>query len=111
MSGIDRNDQMISYYSSHRRSIRWYKKVIFHLLDVSLWNAYLESLIQFRENDTKYYLKISNTTNDGRTQVRSGPAREGKRRYIDEPLRQENEPPHYHNMHFPDTIPNVIEPQ
>lgn len=36
MSGIDRSDQMVSYYSSPRKTIRWYKKVIFHLLDISM---------------------------------------------------------------------------
>lgn len=40
MSGIDRCDQMVAYYSSPRKTIRWYKKVIFHLLDISVWNAY-----------------------------------------------------------------------
>ncbi|KAJ8953488.1 hypothetical protein NQ318_023609 [Aromia moschata] len=40
MSGIDRSDQMMSYYSCPRKTIRWYKKVIFHLLDVAVWNAY-----------------------------------------------------------------------
>ncbi|CAK9818704.1 PiggyBac transposable element-derived protein 4 [Anthophora quadrimaculata] len=40
MSGIDRCDQMISYYSSPKKSIRWYKKVIFRLLDISVWNSY-----------------------------------------------------------------------
>lgn len=40
MSGIDRSDQMISYYSSPRKTIRWYKKVIFHFLDISIWNSY-----------------------------------------------------------------------
>lgn len=36
MSGIDRLDQMISYYNSTRKTIRWYKKVLFHLLDVAV---------------------------------------------------------------------------
>ncbi|CAG5055107.1 unnamed protein product [Parnassius apollo] len=40
MSGVDRADQMISYYSSPRKSIRWYKKVMFHLLDVAVWNSF-----------------------------------------------------------------------
>ncbi|KAK9729925.1 Transposase IS4 [Popillia japonica] len=34
MSGIDRLDQMTSAYSSPRKTIRLYKKVIFHLLDI-----------------------------------------------------------------------------
>lgn len=40
MSGIDKSDQMVSYYSTPRKTIRWYKKIIFHLLDISMWNAY-----------------------------------------------------------------------
>lgn len=40
MSGVDRLDQMISYYSTPRKTIRWYKKVLFHLIDVTIWNAY-----------------------------------------------------------------------
>lgn len=41
MSGVDRTDQMISYYSCPRKSTKWYKKVIFHLLDVAVWNSFL----------------------------------------------------------------------
>jgi len=33
MSGIDRSDQMVSYYSSPKKTIqKRYKKVVFHLL-------------------------------------------------------------------------------
>nr|CAH7724533.1 unnamed protein product [Callosobruchus chinensis] len=39
MSGVDRADQMMSYYSSPRKTIRWYRKVFFHLIDICLWNA------------------------------------------------------------------------
>lgn len=40
MSGIDRSDQMVSYYSSPRKTLRWYKKVFFHLLEFAVWNSY-----------------------------------------------------------------------
>lgn len=40
MSGIDRADQMISYYSTPRKTIRWYLKLFFHLMDVALWNSH-----------------------------------------------------------------------
>lgn len=36
MSGIDRCEQMLSYYSSPRKTIKWYKKVMFHLLDIAI---------------------------------------------------------------------------
>jgi len=40
MSGVDRSDQMVSYYSSPRKTCKWYKKVIFHLLNVTIWNSF-----------------------------------------------------------------------
>lgn len=40
MSGVDRSDQMISYYSSPRKTIRWHKKILFHLFDICVWNSY-----------------------------------------------------------------------
>lgn len=40
MSGIDRCDQMTATYSTPRKTIRWYKKVFFHLLDVTVWNTF-----------------------------------------------------------------------
>ena len=40
MSGIDRSDQMLSYHSSLRKTVRWYKKVGIHLLEVFLINAH-----------------------------------------------------------------------
>ncbi|XP_050517558.1 piggyBac transposable element-derived protein 4-like [Diabrotica virgifera virgifera] len=39
MSGIDRIDQMTSYYGTPRKTLRWYMKVFFHLLDICMWNG------------------------------------------------------------------------
>lgn len=39
MSGVDRCDQMVSYYTTPRKTIRWYLKVFFHMLDICLWNS------------------------------------------------------------------------
>ncbi|XP_067614902.1 piggyBac transposable element-derived protein 4-like isoform X2 [Eurosta solidaginis] len=41
MGGVDRTDQMNSYYSSPRKTIRWYKKVIFRMLDLAVHNSFL----------------------------------------------------------------------
>ena len=116
MSGIDRNDQMISYYSSPRKSIRWYKKVMFHLLDVTLWNAYYirrkfdakQTFLQFREDIIKSYLEIPNTETDGRNLVQSGPVRGGKRKRSHQQEMQDEQP---QRMHFPALIPNAKDPQ
>ena len=40
MSGVDKADQMISYYDSLRKTVRWYKKVGLHVLDIIMHNAY-----------------------------------------------------------------------
>lgn len=40
MAGVDRVDQMTSYYSSPRKTIRWYKKIIFHVIDIATFNAF-----------------------------------------------------------------------
>lgn len=40
MSEVDRCDQMVSYYNTPRKTFKWYKKVLLHLLDVVVWNTF-----------------------------------------------------------------------
>ncbi|KAF0688035.1 piggyBac transposable element-derived protein 4-like, partial [Aphis craccivora] len=40
MSGVDRQDQMLSYYPCERKTLRWYKKVFIHITQQLLLNAY-----------------------------------------------------------------------
>ncbi|KAJ2937132.1 hypothetical protein O0L34_g19441 [Tuta absoluta] len=54
MSGVDRVDQMISYYSSPRKTIKWYKKVFFHLLDIAVWNSFYIFRRYCKNNDKSY---------------------------------------------------------
>lgn len=81
MSGVDRSDQLTSYYSCPRKSVRWYKKVIFHLLDVTLINSFILyrkvtqskiKLIDFRESIIKDFLLIPPHNKDGRQFVKQG---------------------------------------
>lgn len=82
MSGVDRCDQLTSYYSCPRKSIRWYKKVIFHMLDVTVVNSFLLyrditkkkiSLLQFREGIIRGLVGIPDSLKDGRKLVNRGP--------------------------------------
>ena len=41
MMGVDRLDQMATYYSFLRKSVKWWRKVMFWLLEVSVVNAYI----------------------------------------------------------------------
>ncbi|GBP72432.1 PiggyBac transposable element-derived protein 4 [Eumeta japonica] len=39
--GVVLNDQYVSYYTVHRKSMKWWKKMFFHLLARSMVNAYI----------------------------------------------------------------------
>ena len=39
MGGVNKCDQLLLYYIYAHRSCKWWKKVFFHLLDVSIVNA------------------------------------------------------------------------
>lgn len=60
MSGIDRSDQMLLYHFGLRKTIRWYKKVGVHIMEILVANAFylyfkltpspnLKSMRQFKE--------------------------------------------------------------
>ena len=41
MLGVDRLDQRMSYYSFVRKSVRWWRKVFFWLVEVAVVNSYI----------------------------------------------------------------------
>jgi len=41
MASVDRNDEPLSFYSPLCKSLKWYRKVVFHMLDMCTWNAYV----------------------------------------------------------------------
>lgn len=72
MLGVDRSDQMISYYSSPRKTLRWYIKLFFHVMDISIWNAcFLHNrthsskmnYLEFRNDLAKKLLNADNIIN------------------------------------------------
>lgn len=54
MSGIDRADQMVSYYSTPRKTLRWHKKVFFHILDLAVWNSFFIYKKYCKNNSAQY---------------------------------------------------------
>lgn len=40
MGGVDKQDQMLSYYPYSRKTLRWYKKLGNHILQMMLLNSY-----------------------------------------------------------------------
>jgi hypothetical protein len=71
MSGIDRQDQMLSYYPCERKTLRWYKKLGIHFIQILLLNSYL----LYNKNVKKisfydYRLKIISTLlNSGESNI------------------------------------------
>jgi len=60
MSGIDRQDQMNSYYPFLRKTIRWYKKIGIHVIQMLLLNSYnLYNQSQVGSKMTLYDFRLS----------------------------------------------------
>ena len=41
MGGVDRNDELLGFYTSLRKTLKWYKKLAFHLIEECILNAYI----------------------------------------------------------------------
>ena len=41
MNGVDKSDQLLSAYNLHRKCVRWWKTLFFHLIDIATVNAFI----------------------------------------------------------------------
>ena len=41
MGGVDRSDQLLSYYGFSHRTVKWWRRAMFHMLDMAVVNAYI----------------------------------------------------------------------
>jgi hypothetical protein len=49
MGGVDRNDMLLGFYTSCRKSLKWYKKIAIHYIELALLNAF----VLMKESDPK----------------------------------------------------------
>ena len=59
MSGIDRQDQMLSYYPCERKTIRWPTKLFIHIYQMCLLNAFHIHNTYSRSKITSYDFRLS----------------------------------------------------
>ncbi len=86
MEAVDKAGMQISFVECVRKSVKWYQKLFFHLLDVSVFNSYLLykmktrkklQFIDFRLQLTRAILQIYSTPKPtaGRHVLGSNPTR------------------------------------
>ncbi len=56
MGGVDKSDQLLSYYGFHHKTIKWSTRASFHLLDLAIVNSYI--LYKLSEQDKKHKTHI-----------------------------------------------------
>lgn len=58
--GVDKNNQLSSFYFSDKKSLKWYKKVFLFILEVSITNSYIIYKKQVNNNKRLNHLKFRN---------------------------------------------------
>ena len=62
MGGVDKSDQLVLYYGYAHRSIKWWKRVFFHILDLALVNAHIVHNITVEKQLTQLDFRMSVAT-------------------------------------------------
>ena len=100
MGGVDKLDQMIEPYISTRKTLKWYKKFFSHLLDISIYNAFV--LFKITNPDSK------STLLSFRSELVEGiitAHHNGRRQYGGRPSGSGDMPARLTDRHFPSYIP------
>ena len=53
MAGVDLNDQFLSYYASNRKTVKWWQKMFFHVLNMIVTNAWILQRTHDKERNKK----------------------------------------------------------
>jgi hypothetical protein len=61
-TGVDHGDQMVSYYPFQRKTLKWWKKMFFHLFMITVVNSFvLKKKNSSKNYFTKFYYKFGST--------------------------------------------------
>ena len=59
MGAVDRNDQLTKYYQYIRRTLKWYRKVLFQLFSMAIVNAYIAYKLTVRKPMTHKKFRLA----------------------------------------------------
>ena len=102
MGAVDHVDMQISFSECVRKTIKWYKKLFIHLLDMAVYNAFV---IYKMQNNTSYQLSDFRLEIIRQILTKYGPQRSstiGRPSTRDSPLRLTA-------RHFPSLIPQTLQ--
>ncbi|XP_062504857.1 putative cyclin-dependent serine/threonine-protein kinase DDB_G0272797/DDB_G0274007 [Corticium candelabrum] len=74
MGGVDKSDQMIKYYEVLRKSLKYWKKIFLHMIDLAVFNSYImfTALQQEHPQDPLLKRKGQYTQKDFRCELMRG---------------------------------------
>ena len=63
MKGVDLSNQIISYYELNRKTIKWWKRIFFHLLDIAIVNSFIiyKKFVNSNITQKQFRLELVNT--------------------------------------------------
>jgi hypothetical protein len=101
MGSVDMVDMVLSAINSCRKSLKWYKKYFFHLLDMSIYNSYIlyQQVTNKKLKYSKFHLILIK-------QILQKYPQENKRQARGRPRLAENLPSRLTERHFPSKILN-----
>ena len=101
MGGVDMGDQLLSYYGFNHRTVKWYRRVAFYMLDMAIVNAYI--LYKMSTQDKKHVSHMH-----FRIEVAKGLLERAGDDITSLALQHCNEPfARLHERHFLEKIPNT----
>ena len=108
MGGVDLSDFLTAKYADMRKSLKWYKKLVFHLNDLAVTNAYIVycHLVRRRVNHLEFVVDLMEqliTYGNTLSQDRPKPTRGGRKSNKENVVRLEFCESSHWPMHIPAT--------
>jgi len=58
MGGVHKSDQLLSYYGFCHRTVKWWRRAFFHLVDTAIVNAYISYSLSEQFNHKYFQIEL-----------------------------------------------------